>query len=153
MSERWKHLYETRPRPLRDWALDELAGELEKELASWPPPGLEWVDETEQVRLRAVLERPSRPPLATTRVSLELARLELLHEIERIDFFLRSASAKSALPDALEEMSALFLARWLVESCLSIQDVTPGKLKRADLIELIERLEKRLLGSAAPLRI
>ena len=150
---RWQHLYDARPRELKDWALDELAGALQKELSAWPPPGLDWIDVSEQVRLRAVLERPAAPPIGTLRVALELARLELLHEIERIDFFLRGEEKSTLLPDALEEQSALFLARWLVESCLSIQDATPGKLKRKDLVELIERLEKRVLEARAPLRI
>jgi hypothetical protein len=152
-TKRWKHLYETRPRELKDWALDELAGELAKQLAVWPPPGLDWIDITEQARLRPVLERESRPPIETIRVALELARLELLHQIERVDFFLRSAEKSSLLPDSVEEQSALFVSRWLVEACLSIQDAAPGKLKRKDLVELIERLEKRLLETRAPLRI
>ena len=150
---RWQHLYETRPRELKDWALDELAGALQTELATWPLPGLDWIDVTEQARLRPVLERTATPPIDTLRVALELARLELLHEIERIDFFLRGADKSALLPDALEEQSALFVARWLVESCLSIQDATPGKLKRRDLVALIERLEKRILDARAPLRI
>jgi hypothetical protein len=153
MSERWKHLYETQARPLREWALDELAGELARELARWPPPGLEWIDEAQDRRLAPELERKELPPQKTLRVALELSRLELLHEVEKIDWFLRSAGAKDELPDALEEASALFLARWLVESCLSLRDATKGKLKRRDLVELLERLEKRILGSKAPLRI
>jgi len=153
MNRRWQHLYEIQPRPLLDWALDQLAEQLHQDLARWPPPDLEWADPAERARLDAVLLRPAPPPLPTQRVALELARLELLHDVERIDFFLRSSAARTELPDRLEEESALFLARWLVESCSSIRDAAPDKLKRGDLVELLERLERRILGSAAPLRI
>ena len=154
---RWDHLYETKAQPVRDWALGELAAQLEAELAKWPLPGLDWIDETEQTRLRDFLARTEPPPRGTLRVALELARLELLHEIEKVDFFLRSDAAHALLPGVPgqgdSEQAALFLSRWLLESCWSIQEAAPGKLKRRDLVELVERLEKRILGTEAPLRI
>jgi len=150
---RWDYLYETRPRPIRDWALGELATELARELGQWPLAQLEWLDESERQRAQPALLRPSAPPRETMRVALELARLELLHEVEKIDAFLRSADARAHLPDALEQSTALFLCRWLVESCLALQEATPGKFKRRDLAGLIERVERLTLGSEAPLRI
>ena len=77
--------------------------------------------------------------------------------MEKIDAFLRSGTARALLPgqrgQGNDEQAALFLSRWLLESCWSIQEATPGKLKRRDLVELLERLERRVLGAEAPLRI
>ncbi len=153
MRGRWDYLYETKPRPLRDWALDELAAELARELGQWPLAQLEWIDETQRARLAPALERTSAPPRETVRTALALARLELLHEVERIDAFLRSADARAHLPDALEETTALFLTHWLVESCLALQEITPGKFKRRDLAELVARVERLLFPGKAPLPI
>ncbi len=153
MSRRWQHLYELQPRPLLDWALDQLAEQLHQDLARWPPPELEWADarRARASRWCCCARRRRRSRRSGWRWSWR--GLELLHEVERIDFFLRSSAARAELPDSLEEQSALFLARWLVESCFSIRDAAPEKLKRSDLLELLERLERRVLGSAAPLRI
>jgi hypothetical protein len=142
---RWDHLADQKPQALREKVLDLVADELTRDLRAWPPLTLEWLDERLHARFEPVLARPSRPELDTLRVGCELARLELLREVERIDAFWRGPQLRDLLPTPLEEETAQFLVRFLVESALELQDVTHSRYRRSDLVALIERIEDRLL--------
>ena len=142
---RWDFLADQKPVALRDKVLDLVAEELVTELRHWPPTPLEWSDQALQDRFEKVLARPAMPDLDTLRVACELARLELLHEIERVDQFWRSSQKAELLPGFLEEETAQFLVRWLVEAALEFQEAVQHRFKRADLATLIERIEDHLL--------
>jgi hypothetical protein len=142
---RWDHLADQKPQALREKVLDLVADELTRDLRAWPPLTLEWLDERLHARFEPVLSRPGRPELDTLRVGCELARLELLREVERIDAFWRGPQLRALLPTPLEEETAQFLVRFLVESALELQDVTQSRYKRSDLVALMERIEDRLL--------
>ena len=69
----------------------------------------------------------------------------MLREYERIDAFCRSPQFRALCPDALEEQTAHFLTRYLVDSALSFQEHAKDKFKRKDLVSLIEKIEDRVL--------
>ena len=142
---RWDFLAEQKPQRLQEYVLDRVADRLAEELRAFPP-ALDWEDPRERDRWAEVLAQPGTLALNTLRVGLELARLELLREVEAIDAFLRSPAAAPLLPTPLEERRALFVARWLTESLLEFKEFAQGKFKRGDLVSLVERLEERLLA-------
>jgi hypothetical protein len=142
---RWDFLAEQKPQLLQEYVLDRVADRLAEELRAFPP-ALDWEDQREQDRWAEVLAQPGALARDTLRVGLELARLELLREVQAIDAFLRSPQAAALLPSPLEEKRALFVARWLTESLLEFKEFAQGKFKRGDLVSLVERLEERLLA-------
>lgn len=142
---RWDHVLDRKPQELKDYVLDEVAKQLVEDLLSWPPRVEEWTDEALRLRYEPVLRRPGVPLTDTWRVALEMARLELLREYELIDRFCRSPDARALLPSPLEEQSAHFLARYLVDAALDFQEHGQGKFRRSDLVLLVEKIEQRIL--------
>ena len=142
---RFDHLRDRQPVALKDYVLEQVADELARDLRAFPPPLEEWSSPAEQTRFSEVLERKGQPGLATFRVGCELARLELLREFTTIDAFFRSGAHRALLPDALEEQTAHFIARFLVESALAFQESAQGKFSRKELVALVEKIEDRLL--------
>lgn len=142
---RWERILDQKPQELRDYVLDKVADQLAGDLRNFPPPIGEWLDEGLKARYLRVLSRPGRPGLETYRVACELAREEMLHEYELIDAFCRSAEYRRLLPDELEEQTAHFLTRYLVDGALAFQEYAQGKFRRRDLVALMEKVEDRLL--------
>ena len=144
-SSRWDRILDQKPQEVRDYVLDKVADQLAEDLRNFPPPIDEWLDETLRARYAAVLTRLGRPELETYRVACELAREELLREYERIDAFCRSLEWKRLLPSDLEEQTAHFMTRYLVDGALAFQEHAQGKFRRRELVTLIEKIEDRLL--------
>jgi hypothetical protein len=142
---RWDHILDQKPRELKEYVLEQVAEQLAKDLRDFPPPIEEWLDDALKARYAQVLARTGRPELETYRVACELAREEMLREYELIDRFCRSPEYKRLLPGELEEQTAHFITRYLVDSALAFQEHTEGKFKRADLVGLVEKVEDRLL--------
>lgn len=142
---RWDFLGDQKPRPIRDKVMDLVADELTREIRGWPPAATDWFDEALHRRFLPVLERGGVPALDTMRVACELARLDLLREFERIDSFWRSSQSRALLPTPLEQETAQFLVRWLVESALEFQEAVQHRFRRPELAALVERVEDRLL--------
>ena len=145
MPSRWDHLLEQKPQELRDYVLDRVADQLARDVRDFPPPIEEWLDDALRARYARVLARLGKPELDTMRVACELARREMLREYELIDRFCRSPEYKRLLPNELEEQTAHFLTRYLVDSALTFQEQTQGKFRRAELVALMEKIEDRLL--------
>jgi hypothetical protein len=142
---RWDYLVDRKPQPLKEYVLDQVAERLARELTAWPPAIDEWLDEPLRQRFLAAIERPSSPGIATLRVGCELARRELLREYDLIDAFWRSGSQRQLLPDELEETTAHFVTRFLVDAALGFQELARDKFNRSDLVALVEKVEGRLL--------
>jgi AcrR family transcriptional regulator len=142
---RWDWLAEQKPQELKEYALDEAARIVAEELRSFPPRIEEWLDPAVREKYQAALSRPTPPPEATVRVACELARRELLRDYELVDRFFQSGAYRAELPDDLEEQTAHFLARFLVDSALDFLAFGKGKFSRKDLVSLVEKLEERLL--------
>ena len=142
---RWERILEQKPQDLRDYVLDKVAEQLVHDIREFPPPIDEWLDEGLKQRYARVVARLGRPELDTYRVACELAREEMLHEYELIDRFCRSEQYRQLLPNELEEQTAHFLTRYLVDSALAFQESAQGKFKRRDLVALMEKIEDQLL--------
>ncbi|HET7786117.1 MAG TPA: hypothetical protein VFL36_09105 [Myxococcales bacterium] len=142
---RWDRILEQKPQGLKDYVLDKVAEQLAADLRDFPPRIEEWLDQAMEARYSAVMARAGRPPLDTLRAGCEMAREEMLREYELIDRFCRSPQYRKLLPDALEEHTAHFVTRYLVDSALAFQEHGKDKFRRSDLVRLIEKIEDRLL--------
>jgi hypothetical protein len=142
---RWDHIFDQKPQEIRDYVLDKVADQLVEDLRQFPPRIEEWLDADLRARYAPVLTRTGRPELDTYRVACEMAREEMLREYELIDRFCRSEQYRRLLPDPLEEQSAHFITRYLVDSALAFQEYAQGKFSRRDLVALMEKVEDRLL--------
>jgi len=142
---RWDRLAEQKPQELREYALGMAADEIADELRTFPPRIEEWLDPAVQEKYREALSRPSPPPESTVRVACELARQELLRDYDLVDRFFQSGAFRAELPDDLEEQTAHFITRYLVDSALTFQEHAQGKFSRKDLVSLMEKVEDRLL--------
>ena len=142
---RWDHILDQKPQELRDYVLGKVADQLVDDLRNFPPAIAEWLDAALEARYEKVLTRVGRPELDTYRVACELAREEMLREYELIDRFCRSDEYRRLLPEELEEQTAHFITRYLVDSALAFQESAQGKFKRGDLVALMEKVEDRLL--------
>jgi hypothetical protein len=141
---RWDFLAEQKPQEVKDYVLDQVAQRLAAELRSFPP-ALDWIDPSLRQRYEEVLATRSLPDARTLRVAFELARRELLRDYELIDAFWRSGAHRDHLHNELEEKTAQFVCRWLVDSALELQELAKNKLARRELVGLVEKLEDRLL--------
>jgi len=142
---RWERILDQKPRELKDFVLDQVADQLSEDLRNFPPPIEEWLDESVKARYAKVITRLGKPELETYRVAIELAREEMLREYELIDRFCRSPEYRALLPNDLEEQTAHFITRYLVDSALTFQEFAQGKFKRNELAALMEKIEDRLL--------
>jgi hypothetical protein len=142
---RWERILEQKPQQLKDYVLDRVADQLVQDLRDFPPRIEEWLDESLRARYQQVLARTARPELDTYRVACEMAREEMLREYELIDRFCRSPEYRALLPTELEEQTAHFITRYLVDSALAFQEFAQGKFKRRELAALMEKIEERLL--------
>ena len=142
---RWERILEQKPQELKDYVLDRVADQLVQDLREFPPRIEEWLDEALRARYARVLGRTGRPELDTYRVACEMAREEMLREYELIDRFCRSEEYQRLLPGELEQQTAHFITRYLVDSALAFQEYAQGKFNRRDLLALMEKVEDRLL--------
>jgi hypothetical protein len=148
---RWDRWYEARSVTPEGMLQDELVKTLLEDLGRWPPP-IEggFHDDKLRARFAPILEHllagaSTRPTDAVFRTAFQLARWELERAFEALDHFARNDHAARVAQDAGERLALEFLHRWLTEFALEILEVVP-RLKRRDLVAVLQRAEARLLG-------
>jgi hypothetical protein len=144
-DRRWDYLYDRQPRPVKDYVLDRFGAELAREIAAWPPSDLEWSSETERARWGA--GAAARPRDDVIRLALEVARLDLSREFERIEAHLAREGYRLQSPG--EAAAVHLLARLVTEACLELKERASGlRLTRADLVAAVDRIERSLFRVA-----
>lgn len=142
---RWDRFYEARSITPEDMLADEVVKTLVGDLEGWPPPVLAWSDERARERFAPALASDApRPSVAVFVAAFQLARWELGREFEAIDEFYRNDRPAQVASDARERLCLLFLHRWLTDAMLEILEAS--RLKRARLVECLERIERALMG-------
>ncbi len=144
---RWDRWYEARSFTPETLLQEELVKTLHEDLERWPPP-IEggFHDDALKAKVEPVLAgKVSRPTDAVYRTAFQLARWELEREYEALDHFARNDKAATVAKDAGERLALEFLHRWLTEFALEILEVVP-RLKRRHLVNVLARVETRLLG-------
>jgi len=136
---RWDYLYELQPRAAIEVLLDEAAKALAEDLQQWPPP-LEGVEPA----LLAVIRGP-RPHRLAYVEAFGLARLDLEHEYEAIERWQEQGWRGAQLSEA-ERDAAVFLWRYLAERAFDLNEALQSRLRRRDLVALLDRVERRFLA-------
>jgi len=140
-DRRWDYLYERQTQPVKEHVLDRFSAELARELEAWPPAELEWSSDAERARWSAGAEAHPRDDVV--RLALEVARLDLAREFERIDEHLAREAHRLQTPS--EEAALHLLARLVSEACLELKERADRmRLSRADLLSAVDRTERRL---------
>jgi len=141
-DRRFDWLYDLQKQPVREVICQRFAEQLCSELGAWPPPFVEWVSEELRRRWSAGMEGQPRPEVL--RLALRLARLDLLREFEAEERLLRD-EGPAAFRTTAEEAAGHLLVRYVTEKCLGLKEWADGaRLTRADLVSVVERVERRL---------
>lgn len=148
MNDRWDAFLASRPVPLVDHLLEEVAKLIARDLSSWPPPVGEWDAQTGAGF--ATLFEPDAPaphpgiyPEAT-----RLACLSLQRDLEAYDESLRNRRYLEAGVPERDRTALLFLVRWLEEQMLSLGEATQGRIKRSQMVRCLKRAEALRRGGA-----
>jgi hypothetical protein len=140
-DRRWDYLYERQKEPVKEWVLARFAEALTRELEAWPPPALDWESEEERARWAAGAEVHPRDDVV--RLALELARLDLAREFERLEA--HRARQAHRLRSPAEAAALHLLVRLATEACLELKERADRlRLARVDLIEALDQVERRL---------
>lgn len=140
---KWDLILGQKPVPLAQHLLEEVSKLFAQELGYWPPRLL---DDTVPA---VVAEAKARPPLSLYRAAFTLTRFELAHELEAYDDFLRNQRWLVEGLHLSDKAMLLFLTRFITEQVLALAEATEGRLKRPQLRELVDSVERRFLNEAA----
>lgn len=140
-DRRWDFLYERQKQPVKEYVLARFAELLARELMTWPPADLAWDDEGQRARWAA--GAAARPRDDVLRLALEVARLDLAREYERLEVYLAREARR--LQGPAEEAALHLLSRLLTESCFELKERAEGlHLTRADLCAAMDAAEREL---------
>jgi hypothetical protein len=140
-DRRWDFLYDQQRQPVKEYVLEQFAGELAGEVGAWPPAELEWASDAERARWGAGVAAHPRDDVV--RLALEIARLDLAREFERMDAHLARQAHRLRSP--AEEAAVHLLSRLVTEACLELKDRADRiRLSRADLVSAVDAVERRL---------
>jgi hypothetical protein len=144
MTSRWDHLFETKPIPILDHLLEEVARLLTQDLSQWPPPVQELDLDVGGTFAPLFLEPPPRPSPAVYDEALRLSRWELEREFEAYDDSMRNKRYLERGLAPTDRLALLFLNRWLVEQMLGLGEATEGRVKRPMMLQILDKVEARL---------
>ena len=141
-NRRWDYLYDRQKQPVKEYIEARFAEELARDLASWPPPFETWV--SDELRKRYAIGLSQRPRVEVLRFALHVARLDLKLDFEAIDRLMGHETQRHWQTPA-EAAAGHLLVRYVTEKCLALKEWAEGaKLKRDDLVQVVEQVEKRL---------
>ncbi len=144
MASRWEHLFETKPVPLIEHLLEEVAKLLAKDLQQWPPPVQELDLEVGGQYAALFTEPPPRPARAVYDEALRLSRWELAREHDAYDEYMRNKRYLERGLVQADRLPLLFLNRWMVDQMLGLGEATGGRVNRRHMLQCLERLEARM---------
>ncbi|ATB27844.1 hypothetical protein [Melittangium boletus] len=143
MASRWDYLFETKPVPMMDHLLEEVAKLLAKDLQQWPPPVQE-IDLDVGGQFAPLFTEPTpRPAEAVYDEALRLTRWELERELEAYDDYMRNKRYQARGLAPTDRLPLLLLNRWLVDQMLGLGEATEGRVNRRLMLKCLERLEAR----------
>ena len=141
MASRWDYLFETKPVPMMDHFIEEVAKLLAKDLEQWPPPVQEIDLDTGGQFASLFTEPPPRPGLAVYDEALRLSRWELERELEAYDDYMRNKRYLERGCAPTDKPALLLLNRWVVDQMLGLGEATEGRVNRKLMLRCLERLE------------
>lgn len=144
MSSRWERILDSKPIPVIEHLKDEVAKLLTKDLATWPPQMMD-VDPDYAARNVSTLGPDAKKP--EPKVFLEAVRLtkwDLDREFDAYDDYIRNERFIERGLAATDKPVLLLLQRWLTEQLLALGEATEGRIKRKDMLDVLDRLSRNL---------
>lgn len=150
MPSRWDLLLEQKPVALVDHLLNEVAKLLAKDLQQWPLPIADVDLDTAQNFAPLLSPESKRPDPVVFFESFRIARRELEREFEASAEYFRNQRYLEAGAAPTDRAAILFISRWLVEQLLSLREHTHSKVTRPQLVDCLERTERRFRAQGTP---
>ncbi len=149
MPSRWDRLLETKPVPVIEHLVSEVAKLVAADLVGWPP-SIGEIEPAASQQLEAVLApgKP-RPASGVFTESFRLARWELERETAAYDDYMRNRRWLQHGLAPEDKPALLFLCRWLVEQMLALGESTEGRVNRPRMLDCLERIERHLVETRA----
>lgn len=145
---RWDLILETKPKPVIEHVLDEVAKLFASDLGAWPPK-IEAFDEVTGRGLELLVsESPKRPDPTVYQQAFYLTRLDLARQREAHDDYLRNQRWLSAGLAAKDKGMVLFLSRFMAEQLLALGEATDGRVDRPRMLDVLGRTERLFLKEA-----
>jgi hypothetical protein len=116
-------------------------------MRAWPLEIAEWASPQEESRFRPLAVLP-RPDARVYEAAFRLARLDLMHEFEQIDDFMRNERWREFTASGQGVDAMLLISRFLTEQMLALAEATEGRVKRPQLVDILLRAERRLRDGA-----
>jgi hypothetical protein len=130
MASRWDHLLESKPIPVLDHLIAEVAKLFAESLKAWP---LE-VEDGDGATLTLLEAHPKRPGPIVFTEAFRLARWDLDREFDAFDDYIRNQRWLAVgLPNEAKPM-LLFLSRYLTEQALGVNEATQGRIDRPRML-------------------
>ncbi|MBS2031408.1 MAG: hypothetical protein JST54_26140 [Deltaproteobacteria bacterium] len=149
-QSKWERILEleAKPKTLETHLVDEAAKLLASELrGTFPPETGGFHDAREEAKFAPLFQEPrTRPGEGVYRAGFHLARLDLNHELEEHALYLREERFKPFAPGEHDKLALLLLSRWLTEQLFALKEQLHTPLKRARLVEILDKAELILLG-------
>lgn len=141
MPSRWERLLDSKPIPVIDHLIVEVAKLFAESLKAWPPE----VEDPDPATLTLLQAHPLRPEETMYREAFRLARWDLDREFDAFDDYVRNQRwlAVGLAPGARPLL--LFLSRYLTEQALGVNEATQGRIDRQRMLSVLERTERLLL--------
>lgn len=144
MSSRWERILDSKPIPVLEHLKNEVAKLLTKDLSGWPPPMLE-VDADYALKNAATLGPDApRPEGKVFLEAIQLAKWDLDREFDAYDDYMRNERFLERGLIATDKNVLLLLQRWMTEQLLALGEATDGRVKRKDMLDILDRLSRNM---------
>lgn len=148
MPSRWDLLLDQKPIPIMEHLIEEAGKLLAKDFSRWPLP-IEALDETGLQFEQAIAPGKPAPSLTAYCEAFRLARWELEREILAIDDYMRNRRYLEHGLAPEDRALIQLLSRYVVEQLLALSEATEGRVKRSQLLQILERIERNVVREKA----
>jgi hypothetical protein len=145
MVSRWDLLLEQKPIPILDHLLEEVTKLFSQDLGKWPLPIQELDAELGKQFEPFFAIDSKRPEPEVFREALKLARWDILRELDAQNDYMRNRRWLEYGLAEQDKLALLFIQRWLTEQLLALGESTDGRVNRAKMAEILERIGRKIL--------
>lgn len=141
---RWEYLEGVVAETPTRVAVRELGKILVEELSAWPPT-VDWTSDELRRRYAGLYAPGAALPLETAVTeAMKRVRWELSRDYEAIDYYERNHHLRHACPEERDRLACELIHLYVYEALLQLIERTENRVKRADLIEGLDRIEASL---------